>query len=74
MSGSDSGSSSSGGSDRTDSGMHINDGVAIEGRASQEHTHNDGSTGRDVYGARVTYENGKQTSESRDPSYPKLHE
>jgi hypothetical protein len=54
--------------------MHIDNGAAIEGRDSDTHTHNDGTTGQDVYGARVAYDNGKAVSESRlGGEYPKFH-
>lgn len=47
---------------------HLNDqggkeGVWVEGRASSSHTHNDGTRGRDVYAAKVSYQDGKSVGE-----------
>ena len=38
-------------------------GTFIEGRASKEHTHNDGSSGRDIYAAKVSYKDGEKVAE-----------
>lgn len=38
-------------------------GTFIEGRGSREHTHKDGTTGKDIYAAKVTYDHGEKVSE-----------
>ena len=50
------------------------EGTFIEGRASSHHQHNDGSYGRDIYAARVSYSGGEKVSESRDDNWGKMHE
>ena len=37
--------------------------VKIEGRKSENHKHKDGSSGHDIYAAKVTYKNGEKISE-----------
>lgn len=39
------------------------EGTFIEGRQGKEHTHNDGTTGKDSYAAKVTYKDGEKVSE-----------
>jgi len=48
-------------------------GVFVEGRASEVHTHRDGSTGRDVEAYSVRYNAGKEVSSSKMSGYGKLH-
>jgi len=36
------------------------DEVRVEGRLSDEHTHNDDTKGRDAYAARVAYRDGRK--------------
>ncbi len=39
------------------------EGSFIEGRQGKEHTHRDGTTGKDTYAAKVTYKSGKKVDE-----------
>ncbi len=39
------------------------EGVFIEGRKSRTHTHKNGTRGKDIYAAKVTYKGGKKMSE-----------
>jgi len=39
------------------------EGTWIEGKVSKEHTHKDGSSGRDVYASKSTYREGNKVSE-----------
>jgi len=39
------------------------DEVVVEGRLSDEHTHKDGTKGRDAYAAKVSYRDGKKVDE-----------
>ncbi len=53
------------GGERTDSGQHIQNGTALEGRHtdSHDHKHSDGS-GRDMVGRLVTYKNGEEVHDT----------
>lgn len=42
------------------------EGEWIEGRESKSHRHEDGSWGRDIYAARVTYRGGEKVREKAD--------
>ena len=48
------------------------DEVRVEGRLSKEHTHKDGTKGRDAYAARVVYRNGKKVDE-RNAGWGHVH-
>jgi len=39
------------------------DEVKVEGRLGDEHTHKDGTKGRDAYAAKVSYRDGKKVDE-----------
>jgi hypothetical protein len=48
------------------------DEVKIEGRLSDEHTHKDGTRGRDIYAAKVAYRDGKKVHET-DAGWGHVH-
>lgn len=48
------------------------DEVKVEGRLSNEHTHKDGTKGRDAYAAKVSYRNGVKVDE-RDAGWGHAH-
>lgn len=52
------------GGERTDSGQHIDNGTAIEGRYTDSHDHvHGGGSGRDMVGRQVTYSDGKEVAD-----------
>lgn len=50
------------------------EGTFLEGRASSEHRHKDGSWGRDIEAYRNTYKEGKEVSSEKAPDWGKDHE
>lgn len=44
-------------------GSDSKDEVRIEGRKGNDHTHKDGSSGHDIYAAKVSYRDGNKTGE-----------
>jgi len=51
---------------------HGKQGVFIEGRQSNFHQHKNGSYGRDIYAAKVTYKNDEKVAES-NAGWGKVH-
>lgn len=48
------------------------DEVKVEGRLGNEHTHKDGTKGRDAYAAKVSYRDGKNIDE-RNAKWGHVH-
>lgn len=50
------------------------EGIFLEGKSSREHTHRDGSHGRDVEAYRNTYNEGEQVHSEKADDWGKDHE